>query len=81
MAKLKQQRRDYMQSHSKVTRRWLNECVACHRVGYKPELPQELPGTVLAQNIQREFEPLALDDAGLCEQCADAARHSAGTAP
>ena len=45
--------------------RWINQCVACQRKGYKPHMPLELQ-----PNIQRLFAALTLGSGGLYEQCA-----------
>lgn len=62
-------------------RRWLNECTACGRIGYKPELPARTTArlrlgsdfadftTGLGFAIRTTFEPLAVDERGLCESC------------
>ena len=62
-------------------RRWLNQCVACGRIGFKPELPERTTArlrlgsdfadfkTGIGQTIRAAFEELAVDDCGLCEVC------------
>jgi hypothetical protein len=63
---------EYLQMYPTRTARWLNQCVACQRKGYKPDMPNEIyPGGALASNLRRYFEPLELDEAGLCDQCRD----------
>lgn len=48
-------------------RKWTNQCVTCQRLGYRPELPEE---HVAANNLRSFFPELALNDQGLCDQCA-----------
>ena len=50
-------------------RRWIHQCVACQRVGYRSDLPEQIGISVAAQNIRRYFEQLDLDDRGFCEEC------------
>ena len=54
--------------------RWMNRCIACQRIGYKPEMPKQIsrPGSAAARNIRKYFSPLEIDGDGLCEQCRDA---------
>ena len=49
--------------------KWINQCVACQRLGYRPELPEK---HVAARNLRSYFPELALNDQGLCDQCAAA---------
>ena len=62
-------------------RRWLNECAACGRIGYKPELPDRTTTrlrlgsdfadfvTGIGHTIRTSFEPLPVDERGLCDVC------------
>lgn len=52
------------------TRKWLNECLICHSIGYKPELPQKLYPGPMAENIRRLFSPLSVNELSLCIDCA-----------
>lgn len=56
--------------------RWVNECVSCHRKGYKPEtpLPERDNSVVILAVFRRLFDELVLDGRGLCEQCVQAGR-------
>ncbi len=62
---------EYLTMYPKL-RRWMNQCVACQRQGYKPEMPDDIYPGVAARNLRRFFEPLELDDNGFCEQCREA---------
>jgi hypothetical protein len=63
---------DYLAMYPTLERRWINQCVACQRKGYKPELPDTLSGkSAAAANLRMYFTELALDEHGLCEQCRD----------
>jgi len=52
------------------TGKWLNECLICHSIGYKPELPKNIFPGMLAENIRSLFNPLALDELSICDDCA-----------
>ena len=59
--------RDYPQ-----LRKWMNQCVACQRLGYKPEMPDEITPGFGAKNLRRYFAELEVNEVGLCSQCASA---------
>jgi hypothetical protein len=61
----------YLEMYPDRTEPWMNRCRACQRIGYKPELPENIPPGIVAQNLRMYFRPLALDDRGLCEMCAE----------
>ena len=50
--------------------KWLNQCLACQRRGYKPELPSQIHPGVAAQHLREYFDELPLNQDGLCHQCA-----------
>lgn len=50
-------------------RKWINQCVACQRLGYTPQLPEK---HVAAKNLRSFFPELLLNEQSLCDQCADA---------
>ena len=54
--------------------RWVNECLACHHKGYKPEMPTPEFGNsvVIVAKVRRLTDELVLDENGLCEQCRQA---------
>jgi hypothetical protein len=54
--------------------RWVNECLACHHKGYKPEMPEpEFDNSVfIPAKFRRLVDELALDEDGLCQQCRQA---------
>ncbi len=47
--------------------RWMNRCLSCQQVGYKPEMPDEV-GKYFS-NLREYFAPLALNENELCEDC------------
>jgi hypothetical protein len=51
------------------TRKWLNECVVCRTVGFKPELPEKIFPGFMAENIRSLFTSLAVNELNICEQC------------
>jgi hypothetical protein len=44
--------------------KWMNQCVACQRRGYKPEMPAEIFPGVGARNLRRYFAELASTKTG-----------------
>lgn len=62
-------------------RRWLNQCVACGRIGFKPELPRRTTArlrlgtdfadftTGIGHFTRATFDPLPVDESGLCDIC------------
>lgn len=67
---------NYIKSYPKL-KKWINECIVCGSVGYKPELPEKLTSnlgngefqTFGADNIRSYFQPLAVNELGICEEC------------
>ncbi len=45
------------------------ECPACHRKGYRPDLPVRLGENFKAQNIRQYFQPMETDELGFCMTC------------
>ena len=62
----------YLDSYPELERRWINQCVACQRKGYKPTMPDNIYPGFGARNLRSYFAPLDLDELGLCEQCREA---------
>ncbi len=65
-------RDSYLRLHGEAARPWLNRCVTCGHVGYKPEMPESLGVSVLPRYLRRYYAPQPLDDRGMCQQCAAA---------
>lgn len=54
-------------------KKWINECICCHRKGYDPNMPENISvveGNVGAKKIRQYFEPLSVNEYKLCEVCA-----------
>ena len=68
-----EQRNEYLDNHPKY-RKWVNECVCCHRQGYNPNMPEHISvveGSLECYHIKKYFSPpLTLDADGYCEVCA-----------
>lgn len=61
----------YLTSFPKLNK-WINECVSCHRKGYKPDLPETIStveGALDVYYLKKYFKPLKLNENGLCEVC------------
>jgi hypothetical protein len=65
---------DYLKPYPKIADRWINRCVACGCVGYKPDMPDEARR---AHFLKHELAPLPLDDLGRCDNCAATNRYFA----
>lgn len=50
-------------------RKWVRECPACHRRGYRPDMPEQLGENFKAQSIRRYFSPMETDELGFCMTC------------
>lgn len=52
-------------------KKWINECICCHRKGYKPEMPEHIGGEIsmAGGQIRKYFNELSLNEDGLCEVC------------
>jgi hypothetical protein len=62
----------YLKTHPELKEKWVNQCCACERLGYKPAMPVELENRYVSMNLQKYLPEMGLDDTGLCEQCAAA---------
>ena len=62
----------YLNLYPVETGRWMNRCVACRRLGHKPEMPERIPPGFVAEKLRSLFQPLPLNERGLCEMCAAA---------
>lgn len=52
------------------TSKWLNQCLICHTIGYKPELPIKIHPAYMAENIRSLFSPLIVNELNIREDCA-----------
>ena len=50
-------------------KKWLQQCVICQTVGYKPDIPEQIGDGMLSQNIRKLYRKLKLNEIGLCETC------------
>lgn len=58
-------------------KKWIRTCICCGSTGYDPDLPEKLTrnwgqgefATLAAQNIRKYFEPLRVNEQGICEIC------------
>ena len=60
----------YMRRYPKLNK-WINECWLCHCQGYDRSIVENPNNeqTIAARNIKSFFQPLDLDEDGLCEVC------------
>ncbi len=61
---------DYIKAFPEL-KKWINECICCHRKGYAPDMPEHVGGkySIAAQEIKTLYEPLNVDKDSLCEVC------------
>lgn len=69
MASKTKDRDNYLKQYPE-TKKWLNECMICHTIGYKPNMPDKIYPGFLAKNIKRFFSPLAINEINICKDCA-----------
>ena len=68
--KVKKDRELYLRMYPKLNK-WINECWLCHCQGYDRSIVESPDNeeTIAVRNIKRYFQPLDLDEDGLCEVC------------
>ena len=52
-------------------RKYLNQCVACQELGYDPVQIELKDGLYFKERAMKYFQPLTLDEIGLCSICAE----------
>ena len=68
------QRDDFLKQYPEL-QRWINTCVGCSRIGYRPEMRDEFfHAGIGAAQIRRFFEELFVTEQGLCSDCANMAK-------
>lgn len=58
-------------------KKWIHTCICCGSTGYDPNLPEKLTRnwgqgeitTFAAQNIRKYYNPLNVNELGICEAC------------
>lgn len=60
----------YLKQYPEI-KRWLNQCIICQTVGYKPDLPNRIYAGVMAQNIRKYFSVLSVNELSICDECAN----------
>lgn len=66
----KNDRELYLKQYPEI-RRWLNQCIICQTIGYKPDLPDNITPGMMAQNIRKYFTVLSVDELSICDECAN----------
>ena len=72
MKKHTNQAEEYISAFPKF-KKWINECVLCHKKGYRPDMPEKITvedGCLEVHFIKKYFDVLPLSENGLCSQCA-----------
>lgn len=60
----------YLATYPKLMK-WINQCVSCQSMGYKPEMPRDIIG---GANLRGYFKSLAINKIGVCETCERASK-------
>lgn len=60
---------EYFLTQNPKLEKWINRCLSCNAVGYKPEMPERLRDIETRGWLRRYFRPLPVDKCGLCESC------------
>ena len=68
MSSRNRDKENYSKQYPEIEK-WLNECMVCHTIGYKPNLPEQIHPGILAENIRKSYNVLKLDEIGICEDC------------
>ncbi len=50
-------------------KKWLNQCIVCQSIGYKPEMPEKIYPGYLAENLRRLLSPLEVNKLNICTHC------------
>ena len=69
MSSKSRDRKAYLKQYPQI-RKWLNECLICHSIGYKPEMPENINPGLLANNIRSLFSILEVNEFRICKVCA-----------
>mgnify|MGYP006910092126 CR=1 FL=1 len=68
MSSRNRDKENYSKQYPEIEK-WLNECMVCHTIGYKPNLPEQIYPGILAENIRKSYNVLKLNEIGICEDC------------
>ena len=54
----------------RYAKKWINECLICHTIGYDPNMPDHIGGeeSYSAHFIKKYFKPLKVNN-GICLDC------------
>lgn len=62
---------EYIDTFPKL-KKWINECSACNRKGYDPNMPKKITtidGSQEVYFIKKYFKPFTVNENGLCATC------------
>jgi hypothetical protein len=68
MSSKNREKRQYTKMYPEI-KKWLNECMICHSIGYKPEMPENIYPGMLAQNIKKFYNQLNVNELNICDEC------------
>ena len=66
----------YLEQYPQLNK-WINRCICCGSIGYKPNLPESLTAnssrgeykTAGATNLRKYFQPFTVNELSICEIC------------
>jgi hypothetical protein len=58
----------YVRQYPEI-KRWLNQCVICQTIEYKPSLPVKIDEGFLAEHIREYFDVLEVNEINICTEC------------
>lgn len=71
MIKKHDQGEEYINKFPKL-KKWINECLCCHKKGYNPSMPAKITvvdSSLETYYVKKYFKPLSVNKDGICEQC------------
>jgi hypothetical protein len=70
---------NYLDDFNPAARRHVVACISCGKRGSNPATLENETNPYIVQEISRMFEPLSLDDSGVCDVCLLARSNVSGT--
>lgn len=66
---------DYLKRYPHLWK-WMNNCISCGEIGYKPDLPEHIHPEDAVPHLQwndeyirKYFKPLYVNESGYCKMC------------
>lgn len=62
------EKEEYRRQHPR-SEKWLQQCIICQTIGYKPDMPKTIGIGLLADNIRKLYIELELNKYQMCNEC------------